>query len=202
VSDGSLGPFAPQSSLSLVPVADGAFRFTTIDIPEQVLVSVDRSTYVGTVYLLATGDITIRGALDAGPGDLVVETPGTIYISGKTYGGNFTFGYGAFDRVNNPGGYPDEHYMGPGGHVMINDGALVLPLGQTVEQTGAWTLTGGVIMTQQSPLPLIVLETSQVEAVLTGTSSVPVPPALGLFAAGLGALGAAVRRGRGSNGGR
>ena len=208
--DSNLGPLAPQASVSLLPSGDGVLRYTTIDIPEQVLVSIDRSGFTGPVTLAATGDIRIAGALDGGLGELFVQTPGAIFISGKTYGGQFSFQYGEFHRINNPGGYPDERYAAPGAHLMVNDGILPLPPGQGVEQTNAGTLTGGVVMTWvQIPVPetvmfdygpsLTAVFSNELQPVALDTSAVPVPPALGLFATGLAVLGAAARRRLGSD---
>jgi hypothetical protein len=90
-----------------------------------------------------------------------------------------------------------EHYTAPGAHVMLNDGLLPLPPGQMVDQTNAGSLTGGAVFTLVQLFPVFVLN-GELPDLALNTPSVPLPPALGLFAAGLGVLGAAARRRGGS----
>lgn len=143
-SDGSDGVLAPLNSLEISPGPDGTFNFTSVDIPRDVLVSVERDSSTSDVRLLATGDITIRGALDTGVGTLHLHTPGTVSIEGKLYGDSIHIGYGQLHLVDNPNGNPDVHRNNAGSVTINPDGPLPVEPGTNIGTVNAVTLSGSV----------------------------------------------------------
>jgi hypothetical protein len=60
----------------------GVFNFTTINIPDQVIVKFNRNAGNTPVTMLASGDVSIQGLIDVSGGDanqaqsITVRTPG------------------------------------------------------------------------------------------------------------------------------
>ncbi len=213
-SDGSDGVFAPLNSLVIRPGPDGTFNFTSVDIPRDVVVSVERDSNGGEVYLLATGDISIRGALDSGIGKLHLYTPGTVSIQGKIYGESIHVGYGQLHLVDNPNGNPDEHRNNAGSVIITADGPLPIVPGTSIETVDATTLSGAVLtaaiiapdleVLSIAPTPAHNFQLSQPGASMTLQADdvtlvarAPVPGALPLLASallGLAGLGFSRRK--------
>lgn len=80
-SDGTDGLFHPVDSVVL-DLTQQIFNFTSIYIPNGVMVSFNGLASSQPIQFLATGDIYIAGILDAGANDLWVETPGSILVPG------------------------------------------------------------------------------------------------------------------------
>lgn len=100
MSTGVDGPFQPAASVVLDPTRQ-VFNFTDIFIPTGVTVSFGGWSSTQPVELLATGNIDIAGVLDAGTNSLMIETPGTIRLTGMltTQGGTLTLASGTFDAA-------------------------------------------------------------------------------------------------------
>ncbi|HEC17486.1 MAG TPA: hypothetical protein ENI99_13075 [Sedimenticola sp.] len=198
LSNGMDGAFAPDGSIRLTPDADGVFNFTTIDIPEPVLVSFDRSSWDRDIYLLATGDISILGALDTGPGQLHLYTPGTVTLGGKVYGDTLFFRGEEFHYINNPNGRPDMHHYGGVSISIQPDGELDSSLGSVISGIDAGTLTAGVEVTAYQFEALPLAPSIHQEGFLTGGHMLPtpLPPAIWLL---LSALAVTGFLGRGGN---
>lgn len=196
LSDGSDGVFAPLNSLVLYPEADGIFNFTTVDIAPEVLVSVDRESYAGDVYLLATGDITIHGALDSGSGALHLHTPGTVYLDGKVYGESIHVAYGQFHAVNNPNGNPDQHRSSAGSLTLYPDGELPVEPDTAVETVNAAILAGVTISAQMWVPPYLIRLPNELmlTTYFSPPANVPLPGALPLLVSALGLAGLALSR--------
>jgi len=64
-STGADGAFAPSANTTLALPADGVFNFTTVTIPAGVTVTFTPNAANTPVTILATGDITIGGTLQA-----------------------------------------------------------------------------------------------------------------------------------------
>lgn len=78
--------------MSLIPDSDGVFNFTDMEIPANVTVFVDPSLYPAGIKFLATGDIFLRGTLEATGTDLKVTTPSgfTLDSGSAFYASNYT----------------------------------------------------------------------------------------------------------------
>jgi len=203
-SNGLDGAFAPNASMP--PDDDGIFNFTTIDIAEQVLISFDRSSWEGAIYLLATGDINIYGALNTGPGPLHLYTPGVVTIAGKIYGETITLAGEEVHYINNPNGNPDMLHLFGGAYTTIQpDGELEfsipnplleidarnLTAGVTITagvfgSMDARNLTGGVIGRMDTVAPL---EISYSEPLGTMLIQTPLPPAIWLLLSAITVIG-------------
>lgn len=70
LSDGSYGALIVDSNISLVIPTDFIFNFTSLTINTGATLSFTGITSADTIFLLATNDITINGALDGLPGNL------------------------------------------------------------------------------------------------------------------------------------
>lgn len=68
-SDGSLGPLAPTTDLTLVVPDAGIFNYETINIPNGVTVTFAKNSANTPVIILASGDVTIAGTLSVDGGD-------------------------------------------------------------------------------------------------------------------------------------
>ena len=99
-ADGALN-VTTNTTLDLPP--NGIFNFTTIDVAGGVTLRFNRNALNTPVYLLATGDVIIRGNIDVSGGNRNGADPG------KGGPGGFDGGFGAFQ------GFPDGDGQGPGG---------------------------------------------------------------------------------------
>lgn len=90
-----------------VPLPDsGIFNFTTVNIPSGVTVTFTKNAANTSVYILATGDVTIAGTINV-DGESTTSTTGTIPGAGGP--GGYDGGFGG--ATNLPGGKG----LGPGG---------------------------------------------------------------------------------------
>jgi len=98
-STGADGAFAPTQQVTVQLPPDGVFNFTTVSIPGSRVVQFTKNAANTPVTILATGDVTISGAiiLDGSSG----QTTGTVQRPG---------GPGGF-----PGGLAGTGGSGPGG---------------------------------------------------------------------------------------
>ena len=119
LSNGSDGAFRPQVSLYLVPDSDGLFNFTDIEIPADVSVSFDPSLFPTGITFLATGDIFLRGTLNAAGADLHVTTPHvfTLDVGSAFYANNYNI---EAEQVSILG----EFHTVPGGTANITNDAM------------------------------------------------------------------------------
>ncbi|MEM7391442.1 MAG: hypothetical protein AAF492_03760, partial [Verrucomicrobiota bacterium] len=99
-SDGSYGPLNLTTSTTLPLPPDGIFHCTTIDLADNRTLDFVKNAANTPVYLLATGDVTIRGAININGAD----------ASGAESGAG---GPGGFD--GGQGGLNMSDGFGPGG---------------------------------------------------------------------------------------
>ena len=187
LSNGLDGAFAPSASIQLTPDGDGVFNFTTIDIAEQVLISFDRGAWESGIYLLATGDVNIYGALNTGPGPLHIQTPGVVTLGGKIYGQTITLAGKEVHYINNPNGNPDLHLFGGAYTTIQPDGELEFSMPVPLLEIDARDLTAGVIMTAgvigqtDTAAFEVPLEARYFEPPGTMLLQTPLPPAVWLL---------------------
>jgi len=116
-STGADGAFNPPAQVPLgtivggnnvtVPLPpNGIFNFTTVDIPSIVTVTFQKNAANTPVYILATGDVTIAGAIKLDGGLTTDRTPGT---GGP---GGYDGGWGGVAGLSNGAGGKG---LGPGG---------------------------------------------------------------------------------------
>lgn len=112
-STGADGAFAPTQNTVLVLPPSGVFNFTTVSIPTGVTVSFKSNAANTPVMILATGDVTIDGAMDirGGDADRMREPVGAFLQQGALGGPG---GY-AGGRGGNAGGQAAAPGQGPGG---------------------------------------------------------------------------------------
>jgi hypothetical protein len=140
-NDGSYGAMNITADTTLDLPPDGVFRCTTITIGPNVTLRFNRNALSTPVYLLATGDILIQGAINLSGGNNDGALPGT---GGP---GGFDGGFGGFGQVApaNQGGdghgpgygrditSPQNHrggvYAKPnGGNTNVYGNSLIMPL--------------------------------------------------------------------------
>lgn len=107
-STGALGPFSPTSNTVVALPSDGKLNYTTINIPSGVTVTFTKNASNTPVYMLATGDVTIMGAID------VSGTNANNPSIGRGGPGGFDGGHGGGVAGNGGKG------MGPGGGIQGN----------------------------------------------------------------------------------
>lgn len=126
-STGADGPFNPLVNTELQVPPSGVFNFTTVNIPAGVTVTFKRNATNTPVVLLATGDVTIAGAInlngtagrDTGPaGDGVLGDDGQPGVGGP---GGYDGGRGGITGGLIRGG----NGLGPGGGSGSNEGSSV-----------------------------------------------------------------------------
>jgi hypothetical protein len=111
-STGEDGPFAPSVSTRLPLPEDGVFNFTTVDIPEGVTLSFERNTANTPVVVLASGDVSIAGAISVAGADAT--------DSGASGDGNV--GDDGLPGLGGPGGYDGGSGGLPEGDFLGGDG--------------------------------------------------------------------------------
>ncbi|TXT25453.1 MAG: hypothetical protein FD134_1055 [Gallionellaceae bacterium] len=158
-STGADGAFQPTVSVALDP-AQQVFNFTDIFIPGGVTVSFGGLTSAQQILLLATGNISIAGTLDAGANSLLIETPGNIFLTGSlnTQGSNLTLVSGGVLDVSGA-------ISVPGGAIALNStsGATItgtggtgvtFPTGDVAVVGDATLVSGGLISTSSGAIAL------------------------------------------------
>ena len=96
--------------MNLNPVVPGIFNFTTINVAAGSTLKFTENKYHGAVYFLASGDVTISGALDlTGDSSYGPITFSSQRIPNAAGSGGFSGGIGGF------GGNPPFPGNGPGG---------------------------------------------------------------------------------------
>jgi hypothetical protein len=147
-STGADGAFSPTTNTTLTLPATGLFNFTTVTIPSGVTVRFTRNTANTAVTFLASGNVSIAGAIDlsATSGGSVVG--GTFLGSNAGLGGpgGFDGGNGANGVASNVGGTG----LGPGGGGAGTGAGFATP-GGLVSATG----TPGAPYGNAELLPLI-----------------------------------------------
>jgi len=102
-STGVDGAFNPTESQTLILPESGVFNFTTINIPSGVTIRFSRNARNTPVTILASGNVTISGAID------ISGAVGTVGLGGAGGPGGFSGGTGG------PGGVPTLSSAGVGG---------------------------------------------------------------------------------------
>jgi hypothetical protein len=112
-STGADGAFNPTTNTTLALPYNGAFNFTTINIPAGVTVTVTRNATNTPVTLLASGNVTIAGTIDVSgsPGGNAAAGTGLGNNGGAGGPGGFDGGAGGNGVISNAGGSG----LGPGG---------------------------------------------------------------------------------------
>jgi len=88
-STGADGPFAPTSNQAVQVPPGGVFNFTTINIPSSVTITFIRNASNSPVTMLATGNVTIAGAIN------ISGANGGIRSGGSGGPGGYKGGVGA-----------------------------------------------------------------------------------------------------------
>ena len=146
-STGALGAFNPTTSMAVTLPNDGVLNYTTINIPSGVTITFTKNSANSPVYMLATGDVNIAGAINVSGGSASGVTPG------KGGPGGFDGGFGGAipllgSRGYGPGaggGGAASNQAGAGGGYGSNgttwsSGAA---LGATYGNERIYPLTGG-----------------------------------------------------------
>jgi hypothetical protein len=103
-STGADGAFNPTTNTTLTMPDSGVFNFTTVNIPVNVTVKFKKNAGNTPVIILATGDVTIAGAIDVSGGQ-----------------GGCKSGYVGIDCNSLPGvGGPGGFDGGVGGHAVLS----------------------------------------------------------------------------------
>jgi hypothetical protein len=89
-STGALGAFNPTTSTTVQLPPDGILNYTTVNIPSGVTVTFTKNAGNTPVYILATGDVTVTGAIS------VDGTSGNVIAPGKGGTGGFDGGLGGY----------------------------------------------------------------------------------------------------------
>jgi hypothetical protein len=105
-STGADGGFAPTTSQTIQVPESGVFNFTTINIPIGVTITYTRNSKNTPVTILATGDITIAGAISVTGGGGLTNGGGGRGAPGGYDGGAAGFGFDTFVGAagDGPGG--------------------------------------------------------------------------------------------------
>jgi hypothetical protein len=142
-STGVLGSFNPTGNTVVTLPPDGVLNYTTITIPAGVTVTFTKNAANTPVYMLATGDVVIAGAVN------VSGTSGSSTDAGKGGPGGFDGGYGGSSYS---GGGKGLGPGGGGGAVSGNSGAGG---GFGANGTSAGPTAGGQAYGNARLLPLI-----------------------------------------------
>ncbi|HET6974811.1 MAG TPA: hypothetical protein VFI24_00695 [Pyrinomonadaceae bacterium] len=120
-STGTDGPFNPTESQTLLLPESGVFNFTTINIPQNVTIRFARNARNTPVTILATGNVTIAGAID------ISGSPGNASGGGLGGPGGFNGGSGGIGGVTTPssaGVNGDGPGAGAGGPISSVQGGI------------------------------------------------------------------------------
>jgi hypothetical protein len=110
-SDGSYGPLAVTNDTTLPMPPDGIFHCTTINVAAGATLRFNKNALNTPVYLLATGDVVITGAIDVSG----TAATNNTRILGRGGPGGFDGGYYRLDFLRDGDGF------GPGsGQVQVN----------------------------------------------------------------------------------
>jgi hypothetical protein len=129
-STGADGAFAPTQNQTIVVPASGVFNFTTVNIPTGVTITYLRNSANTTLTILATGNVTIAGAITAdgqpgssvgfggfgGPGAFSGGNAGVNGAAGSIADGPGAGRGGPFNSNNTCGGGGGGSYETQGGN--------------------------------------------------------------------------------------
>jgi hypothetical protein len=74
-STGADGAFNPTANIAVQLPASGIFNYTTVNVPTGVTVTFIKNAANTPVYILATGDVTIAGAIKVDGKTVVYSSP-------------------------------------------------------------------------------------------------------------------------------
>lgn len=119
-STGADGPLAPTANMAVTLPPDGILNYTTVTIPAGVTVTFIRNVANTPVTMLATGDVTIAGQIDANGANGEKETTagaGVVRHDGALGGpGGYSGGHGGLaGAIADPIGNNGHDGQGPGG---------------------------------------------------------------------------------------
>jgi hypothetical protein len=108
-------PFNPTTNVTITPPPDGVLRYSTVTIPANVIVTYARNAANTPITVIATGDVTINGAINiAGQAAPFSPSSGApLGVGGVSGPGGFNGGNGA-NGNQSPRGFNGD---GPGGGV-------------------------------------------------------------------------------------
>lgn len=149
-SSGVDGAFNPTSSIEVVLPENGTLNYTTVNIPAGVTVTFKKNSANTPVYMLATGDVTIAGAISINGGSTTTRSPGKGGSGGQSGGlgassSGMAGGKGLGPGGGNPGGAGTTAGGGGGGGFGTNG----------VSAGGTAGGTGGGTYANEKILPLI-----------------------------------------------
>lgn len=149
-SSGVDGAFNPTANTEVVLPENGILNYTTVNIPAGVTVTFKKNSANTPVYMLATGDVTIAGAISTNGGSTTTKSPGKGGPGGYDGGlgassAGMAGGKGLGPGGGNPGGAGTTAGGGGGGGFGTNG----------VSAGGTAGGTGGGTYANEKILPLI-----------------------------------------------
>lgn len=169
-STGADGDFSPTVNTELQIPESGVFNFTTVNIPTGVTVTFKKNTTNTPVVMLATGNVTIVGSINANGGNATNSGAagdgniGDDGVPGVGGPGGYEGGRGAEVGVNNRGGYG----LGPGGAT----GGFYYsnrPMGGAGGSFGSLGANGGWTPNAAFPQPTVTYGSSQLLPLIGGS---------------------------------
>ncbi|MGH7673052.1 MAG: hypothetical protein ACREMC_09130, partial [Gemmatimonadales bacterium] len=112
-STGADGVFAPATNQNITVRPGGVYNYTTVSIPAGVTVRYFRNTDNAPVVILATGNVTIDGAIVVSGFDGVNATPDAPALGGAGGPGGFTGGVSGHQTAT--ASFAPAAGQGPGG---------------------------------------------------------------------------------------
>jgi hypothetical protein len=112
-STGADGEFSPTASQTIDVPASGVFNYTNVTIPEGVTIRYNKNRGNTPVVILASGAVTIAGAIDVGGGNALAGCDGVTSTGNPGVGGpgGYDGGFGGINAVDRNG----SNGQGPGG---------------------------------------------------------------------------------------
>lgn len=109
-SSGSLGAFNPTSNTVVTLPLDGVLNYTTITIPAGVTVTFQKNSSNTPVYMLATDDVNIAGAIDVSGASAASNAPGMGGPGGFSGGYMGGYSFPAGKGLGSGGGTPNFNW--------------------------------------------------------------------------------------------